>query len=157
MGRNVAFAMVVSIANAMDVHQAIVIPQNVAVVVTDAISTLAKYKYIIKTLTLHKNMKVKTVKRGIVALLAVLGIAIMIQSFASPTPATSTTLSSSSSSVNTKKFVKTKNKCTKSNCSCSGYWGYKHQNGTYEGACSNTDGHGHTCGHGPEKHGLKKW
>lgn len=53
-------------------------------------------------------------------------------------------------------FVKTKNKCSK--CSgCSGYWGYKHGNGTYEGRCSNTDGHGHTCGHGPEKHGLRKW
>lgn len=57
----------------------------------------------------------------------------------------------------TKQFVKTRNGCTKSNCRCSGYWGYKHNNGTYEGACSNTDGHGHTCGHGPEKHGLKKW
>lgn len=55
-----------------------------------------------------------------------------------------------------RKFEKTRNKCSK--CSgCSGYWGYKHDNGTYEGACSNTDGHGHTCGHGPEKHGLKKW
>lgn len=55
-----------------------------------------------------------------------------------------------------RKFEKTRNKCSK--CSgCSGYWGYKHQNGTYEGDCSNTDGHGHTCGHGPEKHGLRKW
>lgn len=55
-----------------------------------------------------------------------------------------------------RRFEKTRNKCSK--CSgCSGYWGYKHQNGRYEGACSNTDGHGHTCGHGPEKHGLKKW
>lgn len=53
-------------------------------------------------------------------------------------------------------FVKTKNKCSK--CSgCFGYWGYKHGNGTYEGSCSNTDGHSHTCGHGPEKHGLRKW
>lgn len=52
-------------------------------------------------------------------------------------------------------FVKTKNKCSK--CGCSGYWGYKHGNGTYEGNCSNSDGHGHTCGHGPEKHGLRKW
>lgn len=52
-------------------------------------------------------------------------------------------------------FVKTKNKCSK--CGCSGYWGYKHGNGTYEGKCSNSDGHGHTCGHGPEKHGLRKW
>lgn len=56
---------------------------------------------------------------------------------------------------NDKVFVKTKNRCTK--CSCTGYWGYKHLNGTYEGSCSNTDGHGHTCGHGPEKHGLRKW
>lgn len=52
-------------------------------------------------------------------------------------------------------FKKTKNKCTK--CSCSGYWGYKHGNGTYEGNCSNSDSWGHACGHGPEKHGLKKW
>lgn len=53
-------------------------------------------------------------------------------------------------------FVKTRNKCSR--CSgCTGYWGYKHGNNTYEGSCSNTDGHGHTCGHGPEKHGLKKW
>ena len=52
-------------------------------------------------------------------------------------------------------FVKTRYKCSK--CSCSGYWGYKHANGTYEGVCSNSDGHGHTCRHGPEKHGLRKW
>lgn len=52
-------------------------------------------------------------------------------------------------------FVKTHNSCSK--CDCSGYWGYKHGNGTYEGNCSNSDGHGHTCGHGPEKHGLRKW
>lgn len=52
-------------------------------------------------------------------------------------------------------FVKTKNKCSK--CSCSGYWGYKHANGTYEGNCSNTDKWGYTCKHGPEKHGLRKW
>jgi len=54
-----------------------------------------------------------------------------------------------------KTFVKTKNKCSK--CDCNGYWGYKHNNGTYEGNCSNSDGHGHTCNHGPEKHGLRKW
>lgn len=54
-----------------------------------------------------------------------------------------------------KKFVKTRNSCSK--CDCSGYWGYEHTNGTYEGNCSNYDGHGHTCGHGPEKHGLRKW
>lgn len=29
----------------------------------------------------------------------------------------------------TEKFVKTNYRCTK--CSCSGYWGYKHQNGIY--------------------------
>lgn len=52
-------------------------------------------------------------------------------------------------------FVKTRNGCSK--CDCSGYWGYKHGNGTYEGSCSNSDGHGHTCVHGPEKHGLRKW
>lgn len=56
---------------------------------------------------------------------------------------------------NYKTFKKTKNKCTK--CSCSGYWGYQHGNGTYEGNCSNTDSWGHTCKHGPEKHGLRKW
>lgn len=56
-----------------------------------------------------------------------------------------------------KEFVKTKSKCEKSNCSCSGYWGYKHNNGTYEGSCSNSDGHGHTCGHSPQNHGLKAW
>lgn len=54
-----------------------------------------------------------------------------------------------------KTFVRTKYGCD--DCSCSGYWGYKHTNGTYEGACSNTDMWGHKCGHGPEKHGLSKW
>lgn len=61
----------------------------------------------------------------------------------------------SSSMKDYKTFVKTSNRCSK--CGCSGYWGYKHHNGCYEGSCSNSDGHGHTCGHGPEKHGLKKW
>jgi len=56
-----------------------------------------------------------------------------------------------------KTFVKTKFRCGNDNCQCSGYWGYKHYNGTYEGNCSNSDGFGHTCGHGPEKHGLRKW
>lgn len=102
-------------------------------------------------------MKKTKILRLIAAFVAVVGLALMSQSFANADPATSTTMTNSISSVKTKKFVKTKNKCTKSNCSCSGYWGYKHDNGTYEGACSNTDGHGHTCGHGPEKHGLKKW
>ena len=54
-----------------------------------------------------------------------------------------------------KTFVKTSYECNE--CSCSGYWGYKHSNGTYEGSCSNTDIWGHKCGHGPEKHGLRKW
>lgn len=53
-------------------------------------------------------------------------------------------------------FKKTNNKCRV--CSgCSGYWGIYHQNGTYEGNCRNSDGWGHTCGHGPEKHGLRRW
>lgn len=102
-------------------------------------------------------MNIKRISKVLTAVAAVVGIAFMAQSFATPEPSSSNVPSATTSSTNTKKFVKTKNKCTKSNCSCSGYWGYKHQNGTYEGACSNTDGHGHTCGHGPEKHGLKKW
>lgn len=53
-------------------------------------------------------------------------------------------------------FKKTNNKCRV--CSgCTGYWGIYHQNGTYEGSCKNSDGWGHTCGHGPEKHGLRRW
>lgn len=52
-------------------------------------------------------------------------------------------------------FVKTKFRCDK--CSCSGYWGYRHDNGTYEGNCSNTDSWGHTCGHSPQHHGLQNW
>lgn len=96
-------------------------------------------------------MKLKKFTSVVIAVVAMIAIAFTVQSFAAPEPSTT------ASTAKTKKFVKTKNKCTKSNCSCSGYWGYKHDNGTYEGACSNTDGHGHTCGHGPEKHGLKKW
>lgn len=98
-------------------------------------------------------MKIKRITKTFAVLVAVAGITFMGQSFASSASTSNPT--TSASSVSTKKFVKTKNRCSK--CSCSGYWGYKHQNGTYEGACSNTDGHGHTCGHGPEKHGLKKW
>ena len=56
----------------------------------------------------------------------------------------------------TTSFVKTNAKC-KACSGCSGYWGIKHLNGTYEGACSNSDGWGHKCGHSPEKHGLRKW
>lgn len=103
------------------------------------------------------TMKIKRIAKAITAIVAVAGIALMVQSFTAPEPTSSAVPATTSSSAKTKNLVKTKNKCTKSNCSCSGYWGYKHGNGTYEGACSNTDGHGHTCGHGPEKHGLKKW
>ncbi|MBQ9664892.1 MAG: hypothetical protein IJV33_00270 [Bacteroidaceae bacterium] len=53
--------------------------------------------------------------------------------------------------------MKTRNKCTNGNCQCRGYWGKKHDSGTYEGRCSNSDGFGHPCGHGPEKHGLRKY
>lgn len=102
-------------------------------------------------------MKHKQIAKAFTAMAAVVGIAFMVQSFTAPeTTSTAATAATSSSAV-TKRFVKTSSRCTKSNCSCSGYWGYKHDNGTYEGACSNTDGHGHTCGHGPEKHGLRKW
>lgn len=67
----------------------------------------------------------------------------------------STTESASNSGDRFHTFVKTNARCDK--CSCSGYWGYRHGNGTYEGACSNTDGSGHTCRHSPEHHGLRSW
>lgn len=102
-------------------------------------------------------MKLKQIAKAFTALVAVVGIAFMVQSFAVQEPTSSNEPGVTPSSAVTKRFVKTSYRCTKSNCSCSGYWGYKHDNGTYEGACSNTDGHGHTCGHGPEKHGLRKW
>lgn len=54
-----------------------------------------------------------------------------------------------------KNFKKTKHSCH--TCSCSGYWGYQHGNGTWEGACQNTDNWGHTCNHSPEAHGLRSW
>lgn len=58
-------------------------------------------------------------------------------------------------------FVKTNSRCTicksGSQNGCTGYWGTYHTNGTYEGPCKNSDGWGHSCGHGPEKHGLRKW
>lgn len=104
-----------------------------------------------------RTMKIKRITKTLAAIVAVVGIAFMVQSFSAPEPNSVNAPSATASSVTTKKFVKTSNRCTKSNCSCSGYRGYKHDNGTYEGACSNTDGHGHTCGHGPEKHGLRKW
>lgn len=94
-------------------------------------------------------MKAKKIFIGLITVSVAVLIAIVAQSFVSAEP------SSSSANDKYRTFVKTKNKCR--NCSCSGYWGYKHGNGTYEGNCQNTDGHGHTCGHGPEKHGLRKW
>ncbi len=94
-------------------------------------------------------MKLRKVKIAWAAAVAALAVAFSVQMFASaeanPAP----------SATSTKKFVKTNYRCSK--CSCSGYWGYLHDNGTYEGACSNRDKWGHKCGHGPEKHGLKKW
>lgn len=77
---------------------------------------------------------------------------IELEKLAEPDSTSYTTTSRGSSS---RKFEKTRARCSK--CGCTGYWGYKHQNGTYEGNCSNSDGHGHTSNHGPEKHGLKKW
>ena len=58
-----------------------------------------------------------------------------------------------------KTFVRTSYGCKicKNGKGCSGYWGYYHSNGTYEGRCTNSDGWGHPCGHGPEAHGLKSW
>ncbi len=96
-------------------------------------------------------MKQSKIFKVLLSLVAVGGMALMAQSFTTAEPQATT------ASAPATRFVKTNYRCTKSNCSCSGYWGYKHNNGTYEGACSNTDGHGHTCGHGPEKHGLRKW
>lgn len=93
-------------------------------------------------------MKIKRIAKVMVAVFAVVGITMLVQSFSAPEP-------SAPQGDKYRTFVKTSNKCSK--CSCSGYWGYKHGNGTYEGACSNSDSHGHKCGHGPEKHGLKKW
>ncbi len=54
-----------------------------------------------------------------------------------------------------KRFVKTEYECEE--CSCDGYWGYYHSNGTYEGKCSNTDRWGRKCNHTPEDHGLRSW
>lgn len=55
----------------------------------------------------------------------------------------------------TTKFVKTNAMCNE--CSCSGYWGIKHDSGAYEGDCQNTDQWGHRCGHSPKHHGLKQY
>lgn len=89
--------------------------------------------------------------KGLITASVIAIVALMTQSFGSSEP------SNSSSNDKYRSFEKTSFRCQKSNCSCSGYWGYKHGNGTYEGNCTNSDGHGHTCGHGPEKHGLRKW
>lgn len=63
-------------------------------------------------------MKSKRLITGCIAIVVIMGVAFSVQSFAT---AESTM---DKSSLKTKTFVKTKNKCTKSNCSCSGYWGY---------------------------------
>lgn len=57
--------------------------------------------------------------------------------------------------ASTTKFVKTNAPCDE--CSCSGYWGIKHDSGAYEGDCQNTDQWGHRCGHSPRHHGLKQY
>ena len=57
--------------------------------------------------------------------------------------------------ISSSTFKKTKRKCSK--CSCSGYWGYYHTNGTYEGKCSNHDNYGYTCRHDAKAHGLRNW
>lgn len=54
-----------------------------------------------------------------------------------------------------KKAVKTTATCDK--CSCAGYIGIKHSNGTYEGNCLRTDQWGHTCNHSPKHHGLSEY
>ena len=54
-----------------------------------------------------------------------------------------------------RKYEETHHDCDE--CSCDGYYGYKHTNGTYEGDCQNTDQWGHRCGHSPEHHGLRRW
>ena len=65
----------------------------------------------------------------------------------------------SATSSPTKWFKKTKSKCSicKSGNGCSGYRGIYHSNGIYEGNFQNSDGWGHRCGHGPEKHGFRRW
>lgn len=96
------------------------------------------------------KMNIKRIAKFSAATVAAVVIALIVQSFVAPAPG------AHPKDDKYRTFVKTKKKCSK--CSgCNGYWGYKHGNGTYEGNCQNTDGHGHTCGHGPEKHGLKKW
>lgn len=97
------------------------------------------------------KVKIEKIMKAVIAVTAVICFTATVQSFVTNAPIPTAELSTSSN----KKFVKTKNKCSK--CSCSGYWGYKHANGTYEGNCSNSDRYGHTCKHGPEKHGLRKW
>lgn len=100
-------------------------------------------------------MRINIFSKKLLFVTVAISLAIVALSFTAPSQSEVQALSSSSATTNIKKFVKTKNKC--STCSCSGYWGYKHDNGTYEGSCSNTDKWGYKCSHGPEKHGLKKW
>ena len=45
--------------------------------------------------------------------------------------------------------------CRHKGCQCRAYIGYELPNGQYKGPCQNSDGWGHTCGHGPQEHGLK--
>ncbi|MGM9869256.1 MAG: hypothetical protein ACI30R_06485 [Sodaliphilus sp.] len=91
------------------------------------------------------------IRKSAISIAALIGMSVIILSFTSPNDVNY----SSASGDKYRTFVKTSARCSK--CKCSGYWGYKHQNGTYEGSCSNSDGWGHRCGHGPEKHGLRKW
>lgn len=90
-------------------------------------------------------------KKLIIVLLCVAGIVSVAIASAVNTKAESVATEQSKH----KKFVKTNCRCDK--CGCSGYWGYRHDNGTYEGGCQNTDGWGHRCGHSPEHHGLRSW
>jgi len=90
-------------------------------------------------------------KKLVACFLLISGIAAGVVAYASASQNDEITVEMNAS----KKFVKTKYGCKK--CSCSGYWGYYHTNGTYEGACRHTDQWGHRCGHSPEQHGLKSW
>lgn len=95
-------------------------------------------------------MKVKGIIKSCAAVVLILGAAMMVQSFSVAEP------SSTEGGISpSRTFVRTNARCGR--CGCSGYHGYKHLNGTFEGACSNSDGHGHTCRHSPEHHGLRSW
>lgn len=90
-------------------------------------------------------------KKLVVSFLLISGIAVGAVAYAGASKNDEITVEIKDS----KKFVKTSYGCKK--CSCSGYWGYYHSNGTYEGACQHTDQWGHRCGHSPEQHGLRSW